>query len=150
VPEPQPRRRQTDKDRRRWNDLALDLLGQRVESHAEDIEDVKAEMRAVARLPAEFAAFRREFEEWKSERRDDLIELRKSDAETRDELRELRRENREQHRRVAYGMDPRDGKTPLPPRPATLTWGSVAKVATIIGTFFGSAAIIVAALLAGH
>jgi hypothetical protein len=38
----------------------------------------------------------------------------------------------------------------LPPQPATLTWGAVGRVATIIGTFFGAAAIIVAAMLTAH
>jgi hypothetical protein len=134
-PVPQPRRRLTDKDRRRWNDQAFDML-------KDDVEDVQSEQRAIAALYRQLAP---------------LPELLAQYMKTTDArldrmhtaLENLRDENRLQHRRVAYGLDPQDGKTPLPPQPAVLTWGGVAKVATIIGTFFGSAAVIVAALLSG-
>jgi hypothetical protein len=136
VPDQQPRRRQTDKDRRSWPDARLNDL-------KDDFEDLQAEQRALAALYRKLAPVPDLLEQYMktTDRRLDRIDTG---------LEKLRDENREQHRRVAYGMDPRDGKTPLPPQPATLTWGSVAKVATIIGTFFGSAAIIVAALLAAH
>jgi hypothetical protein len=136
VPDQQPRRRISDKDRRSWPDARLNDL-------KNDFEDLQAEQRALAALYRKLAPVPDLLEQYMktTDRRLDRIDTG---------LEKLRDENREQHRRVAYGMDPRDGKTPLPPQPATLTWGSVAKVATIIGTFFGSAAIIVAALLAAH
>lgn len=136
-----PRRRMTDHDRRRWNDTALDLLGDRVSSHGEDIEDLRAEHRAVASLAPEMAAFRREFEEWKTERRDDI-------AEFRADIRELQAENRIAHGRLARGKDPKDG-TELPPLPAKLSWGDVLKVATAVSLVLGPIAVIVAALLGG-
>jgi hypothetical protein len=136
VPDQQPRRRISDKDRRSWPDARLNDL-------KNDFEDLQAEQRALAALYRKLAPVPDLLEQYMktTDRRLDRID---------NNVEKLRDENREQHRRVAYGMDPRDGKTPLPPQPATLTWGSVAKVATIIGTFFGSAAIIVAALLAAH
>jgi hypothetical protein len=134
--EPQPRRRISDRERRRWNDQAWDML-------KEDVEDVQSEQRAIAALYRKLAPLPDVLEQHMktTDRRLDRLDTT---------LEKLIDENREQHRRVAYGLDPKDGKTPLPPQPATLTWGAVAKVATIIGTFFGSAAIIVAALLASH
>jgi len=136
VPDQQPRRRLSDKDRRSWPDARLNDL-------KDDFEDLQAEQRALAALYRKLAPVPDLLEQYMktTDRRLDRID---------NNVEKLRDENREQHRRVAYGMDPRDGTTPLPPQPATLTWGSVAKVATIIGTFFGSAAIIVAALLAAH
>lgn len=108
MPGDPPRRRISDRDRRRWNDKALDLLGDRVESHAEDLEELRLELRPVSRLPQEFASFRREFDEWKSERRDDVTELRK-------DIRELRSENRTAHKRVVRGQDPENGEQLPPP-----------------------------------
>lgn len=141
MPDQPPRRRITDNDRRRWNDKALDLLGDRVESHSEDIEDLRAEHRAVANLAPQMAAFRREFDEWKTERREDI-------AEFRTDIRELQTENRIAHGRLARGKDPVDGKE-LPPLPAKLSWGDVLKVATAVSLVLGPIAVIIAALLTG-
>jgi hypothetical protein len=154
VPDqPQPRRRITDSERRRWSDKALDMLGRRVESHAEDIEELRAEMRAVSRLPGEMASLTRAFERFRENTITDLMQLREDSkedfAEVRKDIRELRADNRQQHKRVAYGVDPEDGKTPLPAQPATLTWGGVLKVATAVSLVLGPIAIIVAALLQG-
>jgi hypothetical protein len=132
-PQPQPRRRMTDRDRRRWTDQALDML-------KDDVDDVQSEQRAIAALYRRLAPLPELLERY----------MKTTDARLdrmHTALENLRDENRLQHRRVAYGMDPEDGKTPLPPQPALLTWGGVAKVATIMGTFFGAAAVIVAALL---
>jgi hypothetical protein len=137
VPDqPQPRRRTTDRERRSWPDARLNDL-------KDDFEDLQAEQRALAALYRKLAPL------------PDLLAQYMKTTDGRldrmhDTLEKLRDENREQHRRVAYGMDPQDGKTPLPPQPATLTWGAVGRVATIIGTFFGAAAIIVAAMLTAH
>jgi hypothetical protein len=130
VPQPQqpPRRRATDRDRRRWSDPRLDDL-------KEDVED-KADR-------AELVALNRVLEQYMKTTDSRLDRMHGT-------LEKLRDENRAQHKRVAYGLDPEDGKTPLPPRPATLTWATVAQAVTIIGAFFGSAAIIVAALLSAH
>jgi septal ring factor EnvC (AmiA/AmiB activator) len=125
--EPAPRRRAADRERRRWSDQALDLLSDRVQSHAEDLEDLRSELRAGSRLPGEFAAFRREFDEWKSERRDDVTELRT-------DIRELRQEQREAHRRLAHHKDPDNG-APLP-KPvvavAATRWDRAKDMATIV------------------
>jgi hypothetical protein len=131
--EPAPRRRISDKDRRRWSDPRLDDL-------KDDVEDVQAEQRAIAALYRQLAPLPKLLEQYMKTTDARLDRMHAA-------LENLRDENRLQHRRVAYGLDPQDGKTPLPPQPTTLTWGAVAKVATIIGTFFGAAAIIVAALL---
>jgi hypothetical protein len=136
VADEPPRRRISDRDRRRWNDDRLDDL-------KENVDDLQAEHRAVARLPGEVAAISRLLEQYMAATDSRLDRMHTT-------LERLRDENRVAHKRVAYGVDPEDGTTPLPPHPATLTWGAVAKIATIIGTFFGSAAIIVAALLSAQ
>lgn len=140
TPQP-PRRRISDRDRRRWNDQALDLLDERVESHAQDIEDMQRMLRDLPQLRSEFSAFRREFDEWKAERRDDVTELRT-------DIRELRGENRRAHKRVAYGRDPETAEL-LPATRAALTWGAVLKVASAVSLVLGPIAVIVAALLQG-
>src|SRR4051812_18172628 len=99
VPDQPPRRRMSDRDRRRWTDNALDMLKQQMDSNAEEIADLRAELRAVARLPPEVAAFRREFDDWKTERREDIREFR-------NDIAELQKENKLAHKRIAHGKDP--------------------------------------------
>jgi hypothetical protein len=132
VPDQPPRRRATDSERRRWNDKAFDLL-------AGDVEEIQLEHRVLSRLPGEMAALRREFEEWKTERREDIGEFRA-------DIRELQQENRIAHGRLARGRDPMDGKE-LPPLPARVAWGDVVKIATAVGIVLAPIAAIVAALL---
>jgi hypothetical protein len=132
VPDQPPRRRSVDNERRRWNDQAFDLL-------ADDVEELKLDHRALSRLPAEMAALRREFEEWKLERREDITEFRT-------DIRELQQENRVAHGRLARGRDPLDGGE-LPALPTKLTWGDVVKIATAVGLVIAPIAAIVAALL---
>jgi hypothetical protein len=84
VPEPQPRRRISDKDRRRWSDDRLDDFKADVLS---DIEDLKLDRRVFARLPGEVAALNRALEQ-----------LHK-------DVRELRQENRSAHTRVEKKVD---------------------------------------------
>jgi hypothetical protein len=135
VPDqPQPRRRTTDRERRSWPDARLNDL-------KDDFEDLQAEQRALAALYRKLAPV------------PDLLAQYMTATDRRldrmhDTLEKLRDENREQHRRVAYGVDPQDGKTPLPPQPATLTWGAVLKILTLFGVFFTAVSTIVAAVLA--
>jgi predicted RNase H-like nuclease (RuvC/YqgF family) len=170
--QPPPRRRSADRERRRWNETSFDLLKQDVEDNADAIQEMRMELRPLLALPtrlgAEFErldtalkgyadrlkAQERAFEEWKIERREDLVELRAADNESKraigqlsKTIEEFKLDNARQHQNVAYGKDPIDGRTVLPPTPATLTWGAVAKVAVIMGTFFTAAATIVAAML---
>ena len=79
---PHPRRRITDNTpQRRREDKLLDLLLKRQDSQAEDIEELRLELRPLVRLAGEFAAFRREFDTWKDERRDDLHLIRRDDEQ---------------------------------------------------------------------
>lgn len=132
MPEEPPRRRITDRDRRRWSDDRLDDL-------KEDVDELQAEHRAVARVPGELAALSRAFEQYQGATETML-------AEMRTDIRELRHENRTAHKRVAHGRDPETAE-PLPKQAVTLTWGAVAKIATILAAFFGPTAALVAALL---
>lgn len=124
--DPPPRRRIADRDRRRWSDDRLDDNRDTVERRLDALERFQA---VIAQVPGLMQGL------------EDSVERLDKD------VRELRQENRLQHKRVAYGVDPEDGKTPLPQRPVTLTWGAVAKIATILAAFFGPTAALVAALL---
>ena len=85
--EPTPRRRITDRTpQRRWDDKLLDLILKRQDSQSEDIEELRLELRPLVRLAGEFAAFRREFDEWKTERRDDLHQIRDDDTQILDRI----------------------------------------------------------------
>lgn len=48
----EPRRRDADRERRRWNDQALDQLARRVEINTERVDDVENEHEALAGLIA--------------------------------------------------------------------------------------------------
>jgi Sec-independent protein translocase protein TatA len=142
VPDQPPRRRITDNDRRRWNDKALDLLGERVESHAQDIEEVRAELRAVSRLPAEMAALSRAFDTFREDVKED-------NAETRKDIRELRAEDRahfernfREHREVKKTAD----EIAQTVKPSRLDWA--VKFATIIS--FLLIPILAAYVASGH
>jgi hypothetical protein len=131
---PIPRRRVTDQERRRWNDTALDLL-------REDLEDVQSEQRAIAALYRRLAPIPNLLEQY----------MKTTDARLdrmHNIVEKVREENRTAHRNIAYGKDPEDGEKQLPPQPATLTWGAVAKIATILAAFFAPTAALVAAVIA--
>lgn len=118
----------------------LDLQADQISEQGGMIEEIRMELKPLLRMPGEFAAFRREFDEWKLERRQDIDEFRS-------DIGELQREGRVAHKRIAYGKDPENGE-PLPPQPAKLAWTDLVKVATAVSMVLGPVAVVVAALVA--
>jgi multidrug resistance efflux pump len=87
VPQPpQPRRRQSDRDRRRWNDHSLDQLDERIDEHDAAFEDIRRRL---------------------SEQRQELIQMRvemreeaQRNAEFRREVRDSFARNHREHQTV--------------------------------------------------
>jgi uncharacterized surface protein with fasciclin (FAS1) repeats len=126
MPSEPPRRRITDRDRRRWTDKALDLLDERVGTHAEDIERLQVRDEELTKLRSEMTAFRREFDEWKLERRDDITEVRKDIRELRTEQGQAFARNFREHKAVQSTAD-RIVKNVVPTR-----WDKAKDFATIL------------------
>lgn len=90
-PEQPPRRRITDKDRRRWSDDRLDDL-------KGDFEDLEAEHRAIAALYRELAPIRSLLDQY-MKATDSRLDRMHTD------IRELRKENRDAHTTVEKKTD---------------------------------------------
>jgi chromosome segregation ATPase len=85
VPDqPQPRRRTTDRDRRRWSDDRLDDFRETTERRLDDLERFE---RLVAQVPGLMQGVKEQLEE------------------TQKDVRELRSENRQAHTRVEQKVD---------------------------------------------
>jgi DNA repair ATPase RecN len=94
VPDqPQPRRRISDRDRRRWNDQAWDML-------KEDVEDVQSEQRAIAALYRKLAPLPDVLEQYMKtvDRRLDRIE--KGQEKLTEESRQSFERNFTEHKQV--------------------------------------------------
>lgn len=126
--------------RRRHEDKIIEMIVDRQQEQNEDIAELRLEMRALLALPPTIAAQMNtlegrlkaqeaSFDEWKVERRQDLVEIR-------DDIKDLQEEARTAHHRLAYGKDPETNK-PLPPQPAKLTWGTVAQIITVEAAILG-------------
>jgi hypothetical protein len=152
VPDQQPRRRQTDKDRRAWPDERLnellasherlsEIVGEQgkqiavLVSQAEDDADLRT---ALSRLPDRVnelkATHHRDMKDVRDEFRGrfNKIDVAHDRTETR-----------------AKGVDP-DTEEPLPPPRVTLTWGGVAKIITIFAAILAPTAAVIAALIQSH
>jgi DNA repair ATPase RecN len=93
VPDQPPRRRTTDRDRRRWNDQAWDML-------KEDVEDVQSEQRAIAALYRKLAPLPDVLEQYMKtvDRRLDRIE--KGQEKLTEESRQSFERNFTEHKQV--------------------------------------------------
>jgi DNA repair ATPase RecN len=93
VPDQPPRRRTTDRERRRWNDQAWDML-------KEDVEDVQSEQRAIAALYRKLAPLPDVLEQYMKtvDRRLDRIE--KGQEKLTEESRQSFERNFTEHKQV--------------------------------------------------
>jgi hypothetical protein len=126
VPDEPPRRRITDRDQ----EQAVDLLNERLDRYARRLARLEDKMDAVAK-----------------DLRDDM---REDNAQLRTEILEFRKESKTAHHNIAYGKDPEDHRKQLPPQPATLTWGTVAKAVTLFVAIFTPTTAVIVAVLGAH